>query len=203
MFLLLLYMIYLVITVSKLCESERIPEWIIIYYALGLCSILLNFKVKKSNPGFLGTPIVTNSRSLDDFACSLKAKFKSRENIRFTLPTYNEKYCSICRTFKNEHVYHCYNVGRCVEQFDHYCFILGNAIGKNNYKLFILAVLLINVLIFWTIFILYNWSSNIEFFAFSLLIPASFISVGMLGFHAYLKYSNQKTFNFLKRNKTF
>ena len=193
MFLLFIYFVYILIIGNKIKTSEKpILENEILFYTFVLISILLNVRVKRSNPGYLGIPIIEcKSNSIEEFTKTMKSHFKSKDYIRFKLPMSLENYCSICRTYKNNRVYHCYSVGRCVEQFDHYCAILGNAIGKNNYKEFIAAIAFINIVIGWTLSILVSWESNIEFAGFIALIPCGLLSLGLLGFHSYLTITRQ------------
>ena len=45
-------------------------------------------------------------------------------------------FCPYCLVKKNYKTTHCLICQKCVDEFDHHCFWVGNCIGKNNYDLF-------------------------------------------------------------------
>ena len=59
-----------------------------------------------------------------------------------------ENYCPYCLVKKLYRSLHCLICQRCVEDFDHHCFWVGNCIGKKNYTLFFvfLVYILLNTL---------------------------------------------------------
>ena len=61
-----------------------------------------------------------------------------------------EEYCPNCLVKMNFRTKHCIICEKCVDEFDHHCFWVGNCIGKNNFSLFF------NFLIF----ILFNTAFN-------------------------------------------
>ena len=190
---------------NQILISKELYSWTSCgYFMLCLISFYLNSRLKNSDPGYIGNPIIMHTTSsLEDLVSKLKIQKNTKPaQLEFKLPMFTEKYCFICRINKEANIYHCGTVGRCVEQFDHYCFILGNAIGKQNYNLFILAVLLITTVIMWSLIILYSSVAySVERIAFYALIPALLMSGGVLGFHIYLKLTRQNTMDFMKRNK--
>ncbi len=46
--------------------------------------------------------------------------------------------CVTCKTVRPLRAKHCAYTDRCVEQYDHYCPWVGNVIGKNNRRLFLI-----------------------------------------------------------------
>ena len=60
-----------------------------------------------------------------------------------------EKFCPFCLVRKNYKTKHCLICQKCIDEFDHHCFWVGNCIGKNNYELFFAFLIFI---IFNTIF---------------------------------------------------
>jgi len=71
-----------------------------------------------------------------------------------------EDFCPYCLVKKKFRSLHCLVCQKCVDEFDHHCFWVGNCIGKKNYKLFLvfLTYILLNTLfnIFTTIYYLAN-----------------------------------------------
>lgn len=62
------------------------------------------------------------------------------------------KYCSSCYIFRGPAVSHCKKCDNCVDNFDHHCPWLGNCIGKNNYKFFMIFLIFFNLLVFINLF---------------------------------------------------
>lgn len=63
------------------------------------------------------------------------------------------KFCSTCHIFRGPGVSHCKKCDNCVENFDHHCPWLGNCIGKNNYYLFFIFLIFVNVFVISNLFI--------------------------------------------------
>lgn len=57
------------------------------------------------------------------------------------------KFCPTCYIFRGPGVSHCKKCNNCVDGFDHHCPWLGNCIGKNNYKYFMIFLVFFNLLI--------------------------------------------------------
>ena len=101
----------------------------IIYLSISGLVFLLYFILSCSDPGKMFTQykdllsIVEQGEDLENFCpyCLVKKKYRSL-------------HCLICR--------------KCVDEFDHHCFWVGNCIGKNNYTLFFvfLVYILLNTL---------------------------------------------------------
>ena len=77
-----------------------------------------------------------------------------------------ENFCPRCLVKKEFKSLHCLICGKCVIEFDHHCFWVGNCVGKNNYNLFFtfLIFILINTLfnVITTIYFLVNEISSGE-----------------------------------------
>mmetsp|Transcript_22646 Transcript_22646/g.57717 ORF Transcript_22646/g.57717 Transcript_22646/m.57717 type:complete len:314 (-) Transcript_22646:175-1116(-) len=47
------------------------------------------------------------------------------------------RYCTKCDCYRPPRAAHCYEIGYCVEEFDHFCPWMGHCIAKGNYKYFV------------------------------------------------------------------
>ena len=72
--------------------------------------------------------------------------------------------CHICRLYRPMRSFHSKILNRCVQHSDHYCVFLENSVGRDNYPLFIAALLLA---VFWTL-PLFVWNSGIYLYDHSL-----------------------------------
>ena len=70
-----------------------------------------------------------------------------------------ENFCPYCLVKKTYRSLHCLICQKCVDEFDHHCFWVGNCIGKNNYTLFFIFLVYILLNTF------FNISLNIYFLA--------------------------------------
>lgn len=54
-----------------------------------------------------------------------------------------EYFCPFCLVKKNYKTIHCLICQKCIDEFDHHCFWVGNCIGKDNYTLFFIFLIFI------------------------------------------------------------
>lgn len=66
---------------------------------------------------------------------------------------YKAKFCKTCRIFRPPGVSHCTKCNNCIERYDHHCPWMGNCIGKNNYKPFLLFLTTLLILLIFNILI--------------------------------------------------
>ena len=99
----------------------------IIYLIISLTIFGLYIPLSFSNPGIMKNTeytdlldIVERGEEVDNF-CS---------------------YCLVKKEYKSKHCLICQN---CVREFDHHCFWVGNCIGKNNYTLFFIFLVYVNL----------------------------------------------------------
>jgi hypothetical protein len=99
------------------------------------------FRVRLTNPGNIPRPGHLTTRELDALE-SGKAWIPTREQL-LSQDFYaceldgSVRYCHTCKVYRPLRTSHCHNTGRCVVKFDHYCPLLGSAIGIKNYKYYI------------------------------------------------------------------
>ena len=74
-----------------------------------------------------------------------------------------ELFCPLCLIKKNYRVTHCLICQKCVDEFDHHCFWVGNCIGKNNYDIFFLFLIFV---IFNTLF---NFGTTCYYIAYEMI----------------------------------
>ena len=103
----------------------------LIYLAISFLLFILFFILSFSDPGKL---INSNNMSMLDLV------------LRGELL---EEYCPNCLIKMNYRTKHCIICEKCVDEFDHHCFWVGNCIGKNNYLLFFIFLVFV---IFNTVF---------------------------------------------------
>ena len=103
----------------------------LIYLAISFLLFILFFILSFSDPGKL---ININNISMLDLV------------LRGELL---EEYCPNCLIKMNYRTKHCIICEKCVDEFDHHCFWVGNCIGKNNYLLFFIFLVFV---IFNTVF---------------------------------------------------
>lgn len=67
--------------------------------------------------------------------------------------------CYTCNTYRTYRTVHCSECNACVLEKDHHCVFLGNCIGRNNRRLFVLWLMMIVMLWAWVSALLF-WNSK-------------------------------------------
>lgn len=109
---------------------------------LGSGSIVFTLICIFSDPGVLPRNNINNN-NLKKLSYLNKKKYYLIRGVKFRI-----KYCTTCQIFRGPKVSHCKKCNNCVESFDHHCPWLGNCIGKNNYKYFLVFLIFYNLLLF-------------------------------------------------------
>ena len=86
---------------------------------------------------------------------SLKMETSSKENKSDSISSYNKSYCTRCNFNRNDQVGHCTICKSCILKRDHHCFWVDNCIGYFNHKIFILYLLCLLILAFYSFLILF------------------------------------------------
>ena len=124
---LVLHIIVIFLTFSILIPIFNNTRLSISYLVISLIVFLLFLLLSLSNPGIMKNveylnllDIVENGEEAENFCpyCLIRHKFRS-------------KHCLICQ--------------KCIEEFDHHCFWVGNCIGKNNFMLFFIFLIYVNL----------------------------------------------------------
>jgi len=136
---------------------------------------------------------------------------------------YNLKFCYTCFIIRPPGSSHCRKCNNCVDKFDHHCPWIGNCIGKNNYKYFIIFIIYFNLLTFYCMFNTvsyiieknkfyinnYNDKKLIiknEFMSFIIIILSIIICcfiTTLLIYHLYFCCRNMTTYSNIKMGEIF
>ena len=124
---LILHIIIICLTFFILMPYFNNTTFSIIYLIISFIIFFLYILLCFSNPGIMINKeykdlldIVEKGEEADNFCpyCLVKHKYRS-------------KHCLVCE--------------KCIEEFDHHCFWVGNCIGKNNYSLFFIFLIYVNL----------------------------------------------------------
>jgi palmitoyltransferase len=124
---LILHIIIICLTFFILMPYFNNTTFSIIYLIISFIIFFLYILLCFSNPGIMINKeykdlldIVEKGEEADNFCpyCLVKHKYRS-------------KHCLVCE--------------KCIEEFDHHCFWVGNCIGKNNYTLFFIFLIYVNL----------------------------------------------------------
>lgn len=107
---------------------------------LYIITIYYLLNVSLSEPGYL----LRNENYFK--AITTKLQFKPVIKVVINGIVKKLKFCDTCILYRPPKTSHCKYCNNCVSSFDHHCLWVGNCIGKENYKKFIIFLFVMNVL---------------------------------------------------------
>lgn len=151
----------------------------------------INCKLLNENSHFIDNETIPlNMSIIDDF------KISNPFNAYKTVDIHNLTLCSNCTRWKPERTHHCRHCNKCVLKMDHHCPWLGNCIGFQNYKFFLLSILYglitssIVLLTFWEIVIEVIVCYKVTLIKSILCVFAYLCNLLLFAFVSFLFYSN-------------
>ena len=120
---------------------------------------------------------------------------------------YKVRFCYTCQIIRPVGSSHCKTCNVCVEKFDHHCPLVGNCIGKNNYRYFFVFLILINSFFIVTLFsslcaIIFN-KNLISIYIVILSVLTMLFITTLLIYHIKFTCRNMSTYSNLKMKDTF
>ena len=137
------------ISQKKLCSNKNMFFFIILHLLIIFITFFILFPYFNNTPFSIGYLIISGLVFILYFSLSFSNPGRMINLQYSNLLDIVEKgeevdefcpYCLVKKTFKS---LHCLICQKCVDDFDHHCFWVGNCIGKNNYTLFFIFLIYI------------------------------------------------------------
>ncbi len=128
-------------------------------------------------------------------------------------PAVNYRWCKHCKCIKPPRTHHDSITGRCILHMDHYCPWMGNCVGKNNYRYFVLFLIYLFLGCVYILMVSYYvvqlvtierapnsvalmYLTNAAVLTFTIGLSAGISVLILLVFHTFLVLTNQTTLEF-------
>lgn len=115
---------------------------------IGLGSLFYLIICIFSDPGVLPK----NTNDIPDEYIKSTCFLKKRKYYFIRGRKFKVKLCPTCHFFRGIGVSHCKKCDNCIESFDHHCPWLGNCVGKNNYRYFLIFLVFCNIFVLSNLF---------------------------------------------------
>lgn len=143
------------------------------------------------------------SAGLNPGTPSQLAPSQELQELDWNIPAYHE--CKHCQTTQPYRTKHCGDCEMCISKFDHHCFWLGGCVGELNHFRFTLYLVLESICL-WVI--LYNciWGASLlEYISYFFLAITCFgfgiLTISLGGFHVYLLSIGTTTWEVMRRSR--
>src|SRR3989338_1378822 len=114
-----------------------------------------------SEPGFIPAAKYASGLISERTTKKREARMITVHDVRL-----KQAFCSTCMIYRPPRASHCSMCNSCVDEFDHHCPLVGNCIGRRNYRyyfLFILSAHILSVILTsWAVIGLYSFWGNLE-----------------------------------------
>ncbi|KAK3739377.1 hypothetical protein QZH41_015766 [Actinostola sp. cb2023] len=121
--------------------------------------------------------------------------------------------CGYCALMQPLRAKHCEDCGKCVRRYDHHCPWLGTCVGERNHKFFWCFLLSQNIIISWSLYIIwsalihkkswYDWflSNALYIVAMVVLVAAGIVVFLLFCCHTFLMMTAQTTWEYMSRSR--
>uniref|UniRef100_A0A8D0EZE1 Palmitoyltransferase n=1 Tax=Strix occidentalis caurina TaxID=311401 RepID=A0A8D0EZE1_STROC len=172
----------------------------LIFILLGLCSVLLYFKVSLMDPGF-----VKSEEEADKSEEQSMVTPQVPSNIKM-------RRCGYCMVKQPMRAKHCQLCQHCVRRYDHHCPWIENCVGEKNHPLFIVYLSAQLVVLLWGGHVAWSglyFEQSWEWLQHNILLLMSFLMIViftivvllLLISHLYLISCNTTTWEFMSHHR--
>lgn len=208
LYILLNFLCYFLVIFSQIKSITSISVSFHLLQILSSFFSLLFLKITRNKPGYMSKDKIFDKIEKKENKKETIIIFESSPIININLmPNNGCKICQITKLPLRSH--HCHKCKKCVQTFDHHCWILAGCIGENNrFKLIIYLIFQNFSIIMSALGILKIMNNqNNEILTYTLTLLFSVICLFLIIFfwvfiyHIYLLITNQTTFELFNEDK--